>query len=69
MTWLPERETHVICSIIAGSETTATLLTGAVFLLLKNPKALQKLKDEIRSAFQSEDQITFSSVEHLPYSE
>lgn len=56
-------------SIIAGSETTATLLTGAVFLLLKNPEALQKLKDEIRSAFQSEDQINFSSVEQLPYSE
>lgn len=55
-------------SIIAGSETTATLLTGTTFLLLKNPATLQKLNDEIRSAFKSEDEITFSSVEHLPYS-
>ncbi|KAJ4423379.1 hypothetical protein N0V82_001982 [Gnomoniopsis sp. IMI 355080] len=47
--------------------TTATLLTGATFLLLKNPETLQKLQDEIRGAFKSEDQITFSSVENLPY--
>ncbi len=34
--------------VIAGSETTATLLSGATYALLKNPKVMQKLKDEVR---------------------
>lgn len=54
--------------IVAGSETTATLLTGTLYLLLKNPVHLERVKDEVRSRFQSEDEITFSSVENLPYS-
>jgi cytochrome P450 len=32
---------------IAGSETTATLLLGAVWLLQKNPRVLEKLKGEV----------------------
>lgn len=54
-------------SIIAGSETTATLLSGTLYLLLSNPATLQKLKDEIRSTFKTEKEIGFASVEHLPY--
>lgn len=54
--------------IIAGSETTATFLTGALYLLLKNPSYLDRVKLEIRSSFKSEDDITFASVENLPYS-
>lgn len=54
-------------SIIAGSETTATILSGATFLLLKNPACLEKLKQEVRSTFKSEDEITFTSVDRLPY--
>lgn len=54
--------------VIAGSETTATLLTGATYLLLSNPHCLQKVTEEVRSAFDSEHEITFSSVQQLPYS-
>ncbi|CAN8104568.1 unnamed protein product [Discula destructiva] len=64
---LDRLHTNAPLLIIAGSETTATLLTGTTYLLLKNPETFQKLKDEIRSAFRSEDEITFASVEHLPY--
>ncbi|KKA20160.1 Cytochrome P450 [Rasamsonia emersonii CBS 393.64] len=53
--------------IIAGSETTATLLSGATYLLLKNPKALETLKREIRSSFRTEKDINFQSVAQLPY--
>ncbi|KAI9168043.1 Cytochrome P455 monooxygenase [Paramyrothecium foliicola] len=53
--------------IIAGSETTATLLSGATFRLLQNPKAYNKLVDEIRSAFKSETDINFVSVNGLQY--
>lgn len=55
-------------SIIAGSETTATILSGALYLILKNPAVLEDLKKEIRSTFKSDDEITFSSVDNLPYS-
>jgi len=53
--------------IIAGSETTATLLSGATFHLLRNPETMQKLKDEVRSAFQTEDDITLARVNGLTY--
>ncbi|KAI3398516.1 hypothetical protein diail_9040 [Diaporthe ilicicola] len=53
--------------VVAGSETTATLLTGATYLLLSNPQCLHKVTEEVRSAFQSEHEITFSSVQQLPY--
>lgn len=53
--------------IIAGSDTTATLLSGATYYLLTNKVALEKVCDEVRSTFQSEGNITFTSVTRLPY--
>ncbi|KAK6211426.1 cytochrome P450 [Colletotrichum tabaci] len=53
--------------IIGGSETTATLLSGATYYLLMNPDALKKLTDEIRSTFKDESEIDFQSVSNLPY--
>jgi cytochrome P450 len=55
----------VLC--VAGSETTATLLCGVTFLMLKHPHILNKLKEEVRSAFKSEDEITLTSVGNLEY--
>lgn len=53
--------------IVAGSETTATLLSGVTYLLLKNPDALAKLTKEVRTSFQSEDEIDYLSVSKLQY--
>lgn len=53
--------------IIAGSETTATLLTGATFLLLTNPDKMKRLVAEVRSSFKSNDEITLTSVGSLTY--
>jgi cytochrome P450 len=53
--------------IIAGSETTATLLSGAVFLLTTNPEALKKLEHEVRSTFKNDSEITLTSVSSLHY--
>lgn len=53
--------------IVAGSETTATLLSGATFLLLTNPDALAKLTAEVRSTFADDADITLSSVSSLTY--
>ncbi|KAH8880467.1 cytochrome P450 [Thozetella sp. PMI_491] len=55
----------VLC--VAGSETTATLLCGVTFLLLKHPDILDRLKQEVRSTFKSEDEITLTSVSKLEY--
>lgn len=58
--------------LVAGSETTATLLSGATYYLLSNPVVLKKLQAEIRDAFQSADDITPLSVRSpgkLPYLE
>ncbi|TKA75602.1 hypothetical protein B0A49_03864 [Cryomyces minteri] len=51
----------------AGSETTATLLTGTTYYLLKNPRVMQKLRSEIRSAFDSDADINITSASQLPY--
>ena len=54
--------------ITAGSETTATLLSGATFYLLKNPLSLAKAKDEVRQAFVRTSDIAFETVAtRLPY--
>lgn len=53
--------------IIAGSETTATLLSGATFLLMTNPDVLRKLEQEVRSAYRSDDEITLTSVSGLSF--
>ncbi|RVX69875.1 hypothetical protein B0A52_05709 [Exophiala mesophila] len=51
---------------IAGSETTATLLTGLVYFLLMNPTVLEKVQEEI-DGFEAEEQITVASTAKLPY--
>ncbi|CAG8198366.1 unnamed protein product [Penicillium olsonii] len=53
--------------IIGGSETTASLLSGVTYLLLANPHTHAKLKEEVRSAFQSQEEINLISVNKLSY--
>jgi hypothetical protein len=53
--------------VIAGSETTATILAGSIYLLLKNPDKMKKLKEEILSEFKNADEITILRTSQLPY--
>ncbi|KAI5213461.1 hypothetical protein AUEXF2481DRAFT_701441 [Aureobasidium subglaciale EXF-2481] len=53
--------------VLAGSETTATLLSGAIYHLLKNPLTLEKLVDEVRSSYESEHHINLVSSAKLHY--
>ena len=53
--------------IQAGSETTATLLSGAAYLLCLHPHVLKKLVDELTEAFESESELTIENTSHLPY--
>lgn len=53
--------------IVAGSETTANLLSGLFARLIWNPDKYRKLCEEIRSSFTSEDEITYQRTTPLPY--
>lgn len=53
--------------LIGGSETSATVLSGLLFHLLKTPRVLQKLQEEIRSTFKSPSEMAFSTEAKLPY--
>jgi cytochrome P450 len=53
--------------IIAGSETTATLLSGATFYILKYPRVYDALVREIRSTFQRTSDITLSRLSEAKY--
>lgn len=53
--------------VIAGSETTATLLSGITYYLGLHPDIHAKLTKEVRTAFKSEDEIDFLSVSKLSY--
>jgi cytochrome P450 len=53
--------------MIAGTETTATQLSGLTYQLLKNPKVMEKLTVEIRVAFPSRGEITMQSLAQLEY--
>jgi cytochrome P450 len=53
--------------VVAGSETTATLLTGVTWFLCKTPHALRKAQQEVRSAFKDDSEINVKSVNDLPY--
>jgi len=64
---IPSLRSNASLLIIAGSETTSTLLSGATYLLLRNPTALQKLTDEVRSSFNSDEEIDLLSVSKLSY--
>lgn len=53
--------------IIAGSETSATTLSSSTFYMLKNPAVYQRLRNEVREAFSSMDEITVQAAAKLPY--
>lgn len=53
--------------VAAGAETTGTSLAGTIYLLLRNPDKLKILKEEIRSTFDSDEDISMENVAKLPY--
>ncbi|KAF4761614.1 hypothetical protein N7455_002375 [Penicillium solitum] len=62
-----EMEANAALLILAGSETTASLLSGFTYYIMANPLAYRKLVDEIRGSFQSYEDIDFQKVGQLTY--
>ncbi len=53
--------------VVAGSETTATALSGAVYFLASHPGVQKRLAKEVRSSFTSVEDMNFLSVSKLGY--
>lgn len=62
-----ELKSNASTLIIAGSETTATALSGITYFVLSDANVHRKLNDEIRGAFASEGEIDMVSVQKLGY--
>lgn len=62
-----EIDANAATFVLAGSETTAALLSGCTFYLLKNPHIYRRLVTEIRSRFQHPSEIRLSSIATLSY--
>ncbi|KAI9038867.1 cytochrome P450 [Aspergillus affinis] len=53
--------------MVGGTETTATLLAGMTYYLLRSPKIMEKLCAEIRDTFKTQLDITLSALAKLEY--
>lgn len=53
--------------VVAGSDTTSTLLAALTYYLCKNPAAMARLADEVRSSFASAEDITGDATSALRY--
>ncbi|KAJ5591827.1 uncharacterized protein N7459_002196 [Penicillium hispanicum] len=62
-----EIHSNAFILIVAGSETSATLISGCVFYLCTHSHVMAGLVKEIRSAFAKDEDITFRSTASLKY--
>jgi cytochrome P450 len=53
--------------IVAGSETSATLLSGCIYYLCTTPHVMARLTREIRLAFTQDSDMTFRALKDLKY--
>jgi cytochrome P450 len=55
--------------IVAGSETTVSVMSGTANYIIKNPDKLAILTKEVRSSFAQESEMSLSALKELPYLE
>jgi cytochrome P450 len=53
--------------VTAGGDATATTMTSIVYYITQNPHAYEALINEVREAFEKEEDITFAEVAKLKY--
>lgn len=64
---IPEMHSTAQILMLAGTETTATLLSGLTYHLLMSPQKMELVKKEIRETFNSADDINIDSILKLKY--
>lgn len=62
-----EMDLNASLFMVGGTETTATVLSGLTYFILRSPECMTRLATEIRSAFRSEDEMNLESLAALPY--
>ena len=62
-----ELRSQIINILVAGRDTTACLLSWTFFLLVRHPRVLQKLRDEILTTFHGRTVITRSELRRMQY--
>lgn len=62
-----ELEANAEVFVVAGSDTTASLLSGVTFYLCTNPHVLKKVVAEVRSTFNHDHDMNLSSLSTLDY--
>ena len=53
--------------LIAGYDTTSNALSAFCFLLGKNPKAQDKLRDELRQILEADGELNYQNVMEAKY--
>ncbi|KAH7020724.1 cytochrome P450 [Microdochium trichocladiopsis] len=64
---LEEMHSNAELFMLAGSETTGTVLAGLTYNLLRNPSAFDRLKSELRTTLETVGNISFEKTANLPY--
>ncbi|KIW76438.1 hypothetical protein Z517_11184 [Fonsecaea pedrosoi CBS 271.37] len=64
---MPEIQETAVILIIAGSETTATLLSGLLYFVLRHQSVYRRMVREVRSTFTSYENITMVTTNELKY--
>lgn len=62
-----EHESNASLFMIAGTETTATALSGTLYHLLRNPDMHRRLVEDIRSTFTDFDDVTLEEMARMKY--
>ena len=62
-----ELNNNAVILTLAGSETTATSLSGATYLIATHPRVKAEIVNELRTTFTREDEIDLLNVLKLPY--
>ncbi|PSN66721.1 cytochrome P450 [Corynespora cassiicola Philippines] len=62
-----EMDSNSSLFMIAGTETTATLLSGLTYILLRNPECMKEVVKEVREAFASGEDMHMENLAALPY--
>jgi cytochrome P450 len=64
---LKEMHSNAALFMGAGTETTATELSGLLYYLLKNPSKMANLIQEVRGSFHNGDEITMDRIAQFEY--
>ncbi|KAJ5633165.1 hypothetical protein N7490_009504 [Penicillium lividum] len=63
----PEMYANSQTFMLAGTETTATGLSGLLYHLLMNPDKMEIIVKEVRETFEKDSDIEMRALEHMPY--